>query len=257
MAQNAAPGRASGDMTDHQRFERAFRERQLGYRGSARVRYERAVEREAVVRRLARAVPAGSAILDAGCGLGGVSRALLGAGFRLTAIDFAFARLQVLRGAAPTAAALAVAQADVTRLPLAPQSFHAVVCTQVLEHIPAAAARRAMLANFLRLLRPGGTLVLTVYNFSEPWRRRGQPAEGLHETGVFYHCYTAGELQRELAGFKILELCGLIHLLPHTYRLLPRLGRAARWLDHRLERPTALSRQWGHLLLAHARRPAN
>jgi 2-polyprenyl-3-methyl-5-hydroxy-6-metoxy-1,4-benzoquinol methylase len=248
-------GAAGGSLPGgHQRFERAFRERELGFDGDARVRYERVVEREAVVGRIVRAVPRGGAIVDAGCGLGGITRALLRASYRVTALDFAWPRLRVLRSAAGTGAMLHLAQADLTRIPLAPSAFDAVVCTQVLEHIPGAAGRRAVIADLGSLLRPGGTLLLTVYNLSEPWRRRGQPAEGLHETGVFYHCYTAAELARDLAGLELLEVCGLIHLLPRTYRLLPRLGPAGRALDHRLERPTALSRRWGHLLLAHARR---
>lgn len=255
MLQDLASRPAAGQ--DHQRFERAFRERELGFRGDARVRYERMVEQEAVVHRLQRAAPPGATVLDAGCGLGAITLALQAAGYHVVALDFAFQRLRVLRAAAPAAGAAgppALAQADVTRLPLAPRSFDAVVCTQVLEHIPDARSRRAGIDALGRLLRPGGTLLLTVYNYGEPGRRRGQPAEGQHATGVFYHCYTAPELACELAGFEIRELCGLIHLLPRTYRLFPRLGPLARALDHRLEQPSALSRRWGHLLLAHARR---
>ncbi|HVB39657.1 MAG TPA: hypothetical protein VNE83_02070, partial [Terriglobales bacterium] len=120
-----------------------------------------------------------------------------------------------------------------------------------------AAARQQLLASFARLLRPGGTLIVTVYNFGEPWRRRGDPAEGVHASGIFYHCYQAPELQVELeaAGFEILEICGIVHLVPHTYRLWPRLGALGRWCDHRIEAHPQLSQRWGNLLLAHARRP--
>ena len=238
--------------TELQRFEREFRERELDFAPNARVRHERQVELEAVVRR-ARA-RAGLRMLDAGCGIGRISEALARRGAHVTALDFAHARLCTLRA---RAGVTALVQADVHRLPLAPASFDVVVCTQVIEHIPEAAARQALLAAFRALLRPGGQLLLTAYNFSLPWQRRGEQREGRHETGIFYHCYTASELACDLrsAGFDVAELCGVIHLWPHCYRLLPRMGALGRALDHAGERFARQGRRWGHLLLAVARPP--
>lgn len=237
---------------EHQRFEREFRERELDFGGDRRVRYERQVELEVVARRLK--LGPSDAVLDAGCGPGRITRALLPTGAAVLGCDFALARLQRLCSQAPAGARLEVVQADLQRLPLATGAFSVIVCTQVLEHIPEAAARRRLLADFRRLLRPAGTLLLTVYNLSEPWRRRRAPAEGVHETGIFYHCYTAAELRRELEGFEIQELCGIINLLPHSYRLFPCLGALGRALDHWVERRVRLSQKWGHLLLLRARR---
>jgi len=236
--------------TDLQRFERDFRERELDFAGDARVRHERRVEFDAVVRR-ARARP-GLRVLDAGCGIGRISEALARRGAQVTALDFAHARLRALEARIPGGVDLV--QGDVTRLPLAQRSFDLIVSTQVIEHVPEEGARRALLAAFHRLLRPDGRVLLTAYNYSLPWQRRGGAREGLHNTGIFYHCYTASELKRELqaAGFTVRELCGLIHLWPHTYRTLPRLGTLGRGLDHCGEHFARQGERWGHLLLAQA-----
>lgn len=243
----------TGRLDEHQRFEQARRERLVEWNGDRRHRYEQRVEREAVVRRMR--LGAGDRLLDAGCGAGHITCALLASGAAVVALDFSRARLEAVRARAPAGRRLELVAADVTRPPLPPQSLTAIVCTQVLEHIPGAGARRSLLANFRRLLRPGGTLLLTVYNYSEAWRRRAAAREGMHNTGIFYHCYRSGELAAEMEGFEILELCGLVHLFPHTYRALPWLGWPGRALDHWAERRPRLSRRWGQLLLAHARRP--
>ncbi|MGH9393119.1 MAG: class I SAM-dependent methyltransferase [Terriglobales bacterium] len=246
----AIPG--APDPAALQCFEREFRERELDFGGDRRVRFERRVETEAVVRRVRGA--AGLRVLDAGSGIGRVSHALLRRRAQVTALDFAHARLQQLRRQAPARGRLALAQADLTRLPLAPRSFDTIVCTQVIEHLPTTAARSKLLSDFCRLLRPGGRLLLTAYNYSQPWQRRGDAVEGRHPTGIFYHCYRAPELRAELeaVGFELLELCGLLHLWPHSYRLLPRLGGLGRALDHAGELMPAQGARWGHLLLAHA-----
>ncbi|MGH9487874.1 MAG: class I SAM-dependent methyltransferase [Terriglobales bacterium] len=234
-----------------QRHERMCREQVLSYPATRRMRYEWQVEAEAVMARLH--PRPGLKVLDAGCGIGRLSLTALRSGAHVTSLDFALRRLQYLRRHAPSSAAPQLCQADLTRLPLRTRSWDAVVCTQVLEHIPQAVERRKLLASFARLLRPGGRLLLTVYNFSLAWQRRGQPSQGTHASGIFYHCYEPDELRAELEDFELLELCGLIHRLPRTYRLWPLLGPLGRHLDHRLERQPARSQRHGQLLLAHAR----
>ena len=242
-------------MDPRQQFEQTLRDRQIAPPENRRYCYERQVGIEAVRRRLP--PEAAGLILDAGCGVGHLTHQLLERGHEICGLDFSLERLRYLKQHAPARGRLAVATADLNHIPLPPGSCAAVVNTQVLEHLPTAAARQQLLASFARLLRPGGTLIVTVYNFGEPWRRRGDPAEGVHASGIFYHCYQAPELQAELeaAGFEIIEICGIVHLMPHTYRLWPRLGALGRWCDHRIEAHPQLSQRWGNLLLAHARRP--
>jgi SAM-dependent methyltransferase len=50
-------------------------------------------------------------------------------------------------------------QADGAYLPLAPDSFDAVICTEVLEHVP---DPRLLIEESYRVLRPGGRFVATV-----------------------------------------------------------------------------------------------
>ena len=260
----------SVQLPESQRFEQQRREALVDF-DQGRIRYERRVERDAILRRLnaagSRREQSGrqlsEKVLDAGCGAGHITRRLLRRGAEVTALDFARSRLEHLGaqvGAArfPAGARLRLVAADILHLPFRPASFGTIVCTQVLEHLPTAEARQQLLASLARLLAPGGRLLLTVYNYSEAWRRRGVPVEGRHDSGIFYHCYRAGELEEALvqAGLAVGELTGLVHLLPHTYRLLPGLGPAGRAFDHGLEPVTGLSQRWGQLLLAVAGRTA-
>lgn len=242
-----------------QRIERVHRDQELDRPATPRLAYERRVELEAVMQRLPRRLmrPGGGLIVDAGCGIGRMTHHLLRRGSAVCALDFSLERLRYLQRRAPESGSLALATADVSHLPVAEATAAAIINTQVLEHLPPAAARQAVLDGFWRVLRPGGDLILTVYNFNLPWQRGGNTREGVHVSGVFYHCYEMAELRASLAaaGFEVIELCGIIHYLPHTYRAFPRLGGLSRWLDHRLEHHPGMGRRWGHLLLAHARRP--
>ena len=100
-------------------------------------------------------------ILDAGCGDGRHSRFLLrqaDADAMITGFDYSRQMLQRarrrLKSTRPTYLA-----ADLTRLPYADDSFDAIVCSWVLEHLP---DPRPGLREMSRVLRVGGKLLLMV-----------------------------------------------------------------------------------------------
>jgi SAM-dependent methyltransferase len=107
------------------------------------------------------AFPAGSAVLEAGCGVGAQTVPLIqgSPGARMTCVDISASSLAEAK-ARVVAAGLPVPvfrQADVRSLPFADASFdHAFVCF-VLEHL---SDPEVALAELRRMLRPGGTLTV-------------------------------------------------------------------------------------------------
>lgn len=110
------------------------------------------------------AAPAGSTILDAGCGPGAHSRRLAGMGFRVHAVDFSEAALRMAReslGDEVLAGTVELHREDLVNLSLADESFDYVLCWGVLMHVPDFAGAVAELA---RVLKPGGTLIVSEAN---------------------------------------------------------------------------------------------
>jgi ubiquinone/menaquinone biosynthesis C-methylase UbiE len=103
-------------------------------------------------------VPARSEVLDVGCGTGSLAVLLAGAGHRVSGVDSSAAMLAAARTKA-AAAGLAVGfvHGDAGDPPFPPASVDVVLCRHVLWALddPAAA-----LGAWVRLLRPGGRLVL-------------------------------------------------------------------------------------------------
>jgi SAM-dependent methyltransferase len=98
-------------------------------------------------------------ILDAGCGNGRYSKFLLrqaDADAVITAFDLSPRMLERARNRLASARVSHVV-ADLTRLPYGAESFDAIVCGWVLEHLP---DPRPGLAELSRLLKPGGKLLL-------------------------------------------------------------------------------------------------
>ena len=121
---------------------------------------------------------AGAPVLDLGCGSGELTRRLARSGFRLTGCDVSGNMLAQARradedgagqgGAAPNRAVSWV-QIDPAwrRLPFGDDRFAAVVAASVLEYLESPAA---VFAECARILRPGGTLIVTVPNLAHPVR---------------------------------------------------------------------------------------
>lgn len=88
-----------------------------------------------------------------------------------------------------------VAQADVTGLPFPDHSFDVVICSEVLEHVP---ANRSAIQELLRVLKPGGDLAVTVPRFG-PERLCWALSQAYHqEPGGHIRIYKKRELLRLL-----------------------------------------------------------
>lgn len=112
----------------------------------------------------------GDLVLDLGCGAGRHAFEALRQGARVVALDYSAAELKDVKamfGAlideeAATLDASAwggCANGDATRLPFPDNTFDHVIAAEVLEHIP---DDEAALAELARVLKPGGTIAVTV-----------------------------------------------------------------------------------------------
>ena len=110
----------------------------------------------------------GELVLDMGAGAGRHSFECFRRGARVVALDYGFDELPPVRelmaamvaeGEVPGDALGACVNGDALRLPFPDDTFDRIVCSEVMEHIPDDAAAARELA---RVLRPGGTLAVTV-----------------------------------------------------------------------------------------------
>ncbi len=114
----------------------------------------------------------GDVVLDLGCGFGRHAFEAARRGAHVVALDAGRAEVEGVAAifAAMTDAgeisardvAAAVVQGDALHLPFADATFDRVICSEVLEHIP---DDRAAMAELTRVLRPGGTMAVTVPRF--------------------------------------------------------------------------------------------
>jgi ubiquinone/menaquinone biosynthesis C-methylase UbiE len=116
------------------------------------------------LRRLRRLLP-GARVLDLGCGEGRHTIAAVKMGFKVTAIDYEPLALKRARKFAETAGAKGVhfRKANALRLPF-PRSNFGVVLDYGCLHHQKKADWPAYLANILRVLKPQGFLVLSVFS---------------------------------------------------------------------------------------------
>lgn len=130
----------------------------------------------------------GKRVLDVGCGMGGFVTALKQRGADARGLDFNFdyCRITDLRGLRYDLALEAV-QAAGEKIPFRDESFDAVTCWDILEHVQ---NPQRVLAEVGRVLRPGGFAFLTVVNRFA--------ARDPH-----YHLYWVNWLPRRLAKFYI------------------------------------------------------
>jgi ubiquinone biosynthesis O-methyltransferase len=165
----------------------------------------------------------GVRLLDAGCGTGLFSAAAVERGAEVTSLDVGEALLSKVAQKCESRRVVG----DVSHLPFEDQSFDAVLCTEVIEHVR---GPRQAVGELVRVLRPGGRLVLTTPNrLWLPAIRlatvlRLRPYEGV-ENWVW-----PGTLRRwlEQSGIRLERFAGfnaLPFVHPITYPLVDRLDR--------------------------------
>jgi SAM-dependent methyltransferase len=107
-----------------------------------------------IVREILAGLPTGVAV-DAACGTGRHAAHLASLGHTVVGVDSSPEMLDVARARVPGGS---FHQADIHALPLADASADLVLCAVALSHVPDI---RPVLAEFVRVLRPGGHLVLS------------------------------------------------------------------------------------------------
>ena len=144
--------------------------------------------------------PSERTILDVGCGTGAMSTRLQKWG-RVVSMDFSHLALEFSqrRGLSH------LVGADAMQLPLASNSFDALVSMDVLEHIP---DDKLALKEFYRVLKPGGRVLLSVPAYPHLWSE--------HDVALqHFRRYLRPELEARFqeAGFRIEKLSHTMTLL--------------------------------------------
>jgi ubiquinone/menaquinone biosynthesis C-methylase UbiE len=177
-------------------------------------------------------------ILEAGCGTGLLLGRLRARGNRrLFGIDLSSGMLAGARGEGN-----AVAQASVTALPFPDNTFDVVYSFKVLAHVPDIV--QAM-AEFARVVRPGGTIVAEFYNRHSlrglRWRAKhlfGGETTGAsqRETELFTRYDSLKEMKSYMpSGVEVQSVRGVIVVTPAAAAMnIPGLGAVLEAAERRL-----------------------
>lgn len=220
---------------------------------------------QAVALMLGAARPVDGVTVDLGCGQGANLATLQRGAASVVGVDVSFAAL--LAAHRRTDGHVPLAVADAGRLPLADGSVGIVVCSEVLEHVPELGLA---LAEIARVLRPGGSALITTPNYLNPMglRKRREDARlggqrwepwGSHDGGMERLITPRLLLHALPAEMAVVSRCGLDH---YTAWFAPwRLGAwlanrpAIRWLlDERAGRLPVLRSVGMHLCLVARKR---
>jgi SAM-dependent methyltransferase len=130
---------------------------------------------------------------------------------------------------------------DITKIPEPDGSFDAVMCTEVFEHVPYPVEA---LTEFQRLLRPGGTLILTA-----PFCSLTHFSPYFYQTGYSRYFY---EYWFERLGFDIKEITengNYFEYLAQELHRLPQVGR-----NYSMSQPSLIERAAQKVLLRYLNR---
>jgi 2-polyprenyl-6-hydroxyphenyl methylase/3-demethylubiquinone-9 3-methyltransferase len=160
----------------------------------------------------------GKGFLDAGCGTGEFTQMACARGGTTIALDIGARLVHKTLDRCRDAIGLV---GDLARLPFPAGTFDYVMCTEVIEHT---ASPRDSLRELCRVLRPGGTLILTVPN--RLWRFSLWIANALKAR--IYHGYEHWVSKRELERW--LEECRMDVVQLVGFNIIPVTIPQLNWL---------------------------
>jgi glycosyltransferase involved in cell wall biosynthesis/SAM-dependent methyltransferase len=189
-------------------------------------------------------------VLDAGCGTGLTIQEYQHQVRAITALDLSERSLEYVRRRCPTARIVA---GNLTQLPFEDDQFTHVLCANALTQLRSEELRRQAVGELVRVLRPGGLLVVSVQHYSVPRQRRGWLKEGKpNQPGVGYiYRFSGDEFADLLADFverPTVRSAGFA--LPYRWKLSPVSN-----LVERVLRKCRAATPYGHLLIGAGRKP--
>lgn len=171
----------------------------------------------------------GDVILDAGCGTGSLAARFAQTARQVHAVDIAGNAFDAQYAALPN---LRFQKMNIEQLAFADGTFDKVVCVEALEHV---IDPPRVLAEFRRVLKPGGRLVLTYPTVNRTaMRRLHQSLRIVKPIAISEHLneWTYGELVQNVrtAGFRLVASEGLVF----DFGLLSALKNVSRFFAQRL-----------------------
>lgn len=238
-------------LSEEEERERRFRGQESADYDDLYAGYTDAVEVPSVMRRVG--WPAGP-ILDAGCGTGRITRALVELGQPIVAVDYSEDCLRRMQRRCAGARVLAV-QSDLRSVPVRSGAMAAVTCLEVHQHVRDA-DRDRLLSELARVLAPGAALVISTFNYNAVFRawallgndgaRRGEHVLG---NDYPYRRFERSEFAAELAAhLEVEELTGIRNIPARSLAQGVRRLGARRAGDRLLEWMTERGTRADHLL---------
>jgi cyclopropane fatty-acyl-phospholipid synthase-like methyltransferase len=151
------------------------------------------------LRPLLEVLPAGSRVLDLGCGAGLPVTRELARDFDVVGVDFSRRQLALAREQVPTASFLL---ADMAACEFREDAFDAVVCFFAIFHLPRE-QQASLIERINAWLKPGGYFLTILGSEDEP----GYTEDGFFGTEMFWSTYNLADYKALLrrSGFEVLQ----------------------------------------------------